>query len=98
MLAALQAHARTLTERSDVDPPTRLGGSPSGLGITGMRERAAYAGGTATVTSAAGRGTRVWVELPWKPSPWTGEIQAREEIAADLGMLDDGPVMGQAVV
>lgn len=34
------------------------------LGLFGMRERAAYAGGSAVVESAPGRGTRVTVELP----------------------------------
>lgn len=34
------------------------------LGLFGMRERALYAGGSATVESGVGRGTRVAVELP----------------------------------
>jgi two-component system, NarL family, sensor histidine kinase NreB len=34
------------------------------LGLFGMRERALYAGGWTSITSTAGRGTRVEVVLP----------------------------------
>ncbi len=35
-----------------------------GLGLAGMRERAGLAGGTITITSAQGKGTRVSLEIP----------------------------------
>ncbi len=37
-----------------------------GLGLLGMRERAALLGGRLTIDSSVGRGTRVHVEVPWK--------------------------------
>jgi signal transduction histidine kinase len=43
-------------------PPRHAPGS--GLGLVGMRERVALVGGTCTVESEPGRGTRVVVELP----------------------------------
>jgi two-component system sensor histidine kinase UhpB len=36
----------------------------SGLGLVGMRERVALVGGTCTVESELGRGTRIIVDLP----------------------------------
>jgi signal transduction histidine kinase len=38
----------------------------SGLGLVGMRERVALVGGTCTIQSAPGQGTRVIIELPVK--------------------------------
>jgi signal transduction histidine kinase len=38
----------------------------SGLGLVGMRERVALVGGTCTVESEPGRGTRIIIELPVK--------------------------------
>ncbi len=38
----------------------------SGLGLVGMRERVALVGGTCTVESEPGRGTRIVIELPAK--------------------------------
>ena len=38
----------------------------SGLGLVGMRERVALVGGTCTVESEPGRGTRIVIELPVK--------------------------------
>jgi len=46
---------------------TRLEGSRNHGGLTGMRERAALLGGTLTVESEPGRGTRVLAELPATP-------------------------------
>ena len=40
-----------------------------GLGLLGMRERAALLGGTLTIDSQVGRGTRVQVEVPWTQTP-----------------------------
>lgn len=40
------------------------GGAARGLGLLGMRERAALIGGTLTVDSEPGKGTRICVELP----------------------------------
>ena len=42
------------------------------LGLFGMRERALYAGGRATIESGPGRGTRVAVELPVAAEPPAG--------------------------
>lgn len=39
------------------------------LGVAGMRERAALAGGELTVTSKQGKGTRVHVSIPMIPNP-----------------------------
>ncbi len=39
-------------------------GGPAGLGLTSMRERAVQAGGTVTITSVPGVGTRVIASLP----------------------------------
>ena len=46
-------------ERVDADP-----GENRGLGLFGMRERAALVGGSLTVESSAGGGTTVFVEVP----------------------------------
>lgn len=47
-------------------PPIRLSGSRS-LGILGMRERAAAAGGTFHIENAGGGGIRIRAELPLRP-------------------------------
>jgi signal transduction histidine kinase len=39
-----------------------------GLGLGGMRERAALIGGTVTISSAEGQGTEVVADLPLMPS------------------------------
>ena len=36
-----------------------------GMGLLGMRERAALLGGTLTIDSTPGRGTRLRAEIPW---------------------------------
>lgn len=43
---------------------SRLRGAPDGLGLIGMRERAAIAGGTLTVSSRPGEGTTVELSFP----------------------------------
>ena len=45
----------------------------SGAGLFGMRERVARCGGTFTIQSRPGRGTRLFVELPLAPRTATGE-------------------------
>lgn len=37
-----------------------------GIGLLGMRERTALLGGTLTIESTPGRGTRLRIEVPWK--------------------------------
>jgi signal transduction histidine kinase len=52
-------------------------GRPSrstGLGLLGMRERAAIAGGTLTVESAPGRGTRIRLLIPLPGAPIPSEV------------------------
>jgi signal transduction histidine kinase len=50
----------------------------AGLGILGMRERAAGLGGTLVIESARGRGTHLLLSLPL----------AAENAAPDLGVLE----------
>ena len=47
----------------------------SGLGLVGMRERVALVGGTCTVESEPGRGTRVIIELPVKEGVERGSVE-----------------------
>lgn len=44
-------------------------GKPMSFGLTGMRQRAALLGGVLAVRSAPGAGTRVILELPFRPVP-----------------------------
>jgi signal transduction histidine kinase len=46
--------------------PEKLGkpGSRSGIGLTGMKERAELLGGTLTIDSKLGRGTKLGIEIP----------------------------------
>ena len=46
------------------DPQTERLGAEEGLGLLGIQERVADAGGTFRIESAPGRGTRLYVELP----------------------------------
>jgi signal transduction histidine kinase len=46
------------------DPPNGRPGAPAGLGILGMRERAARLGGTLAVDTRPGGGTRVRLTVP----------------------------------
>lgn len=41
--------------------------SMRGIGLLGMRERVTLVGGQLTVTSRRGLGTRIRIEVPWKP-------------------------------
>jgi signal transduction histidine kinase len=60
------AHVRLVVEDDGVGLPTTGAGSDDGrgLGLTGMRERAALLSGQMTVTSEAGQGTRIEVIVP----------------------------------
>ncbi len=49
------------------DPDDTQGRDPTHIGIAGMRERAAIAGGTLTIESSAGGGTTVRISLPLAP-------------------------------
>jgi signal transduction histidine kinase len=44
-------------------------GTEPNLGVTGMRERAVYVGGTFSIDSAPGGGTRVRALIPWASPP-----------------------------
>ncbi|MBI4300765.1 MAG: hypothetical protein HY677_06480 [Chloroflexi bacterium] len=52
----------------DVQGFFELANGTQSLGLLGMRERAELLGGTCSVTSAPGRGTRIDVEVPVAPS------------------------------
>ncbi|MDT5269605.1 MAG: hypothetical protein QOH49_1791 [Acidobacteriota bacterium] len=55
------------------DTENMSGAHDNGLGLIGMRERAALFGGTAEVESQPGEGTRVIVRIPTPPRAQTGE-------------------------
>jgi signal transduction histidine kinase len=50
------------------DPLSYAAQAAHGLGLAGMRERAALAGGQADVDSQPGAGTTVTVTIPWSPA------------------------------
>jgi len=50
----------------DADEAFALKDGMRGLGLLGMRERAALLGGTLTVHARVGHGTRVQVAVPWR--------------------------------
>lgn len=50
-----------------------------GLGLLGIRERAAQFGGTALIESAFGSGTRVTVELPARPRTTAADTEPRAD-------------------
>ena len=52
---------------SGFDPDDAQGRDPTHIGIAGMRERAAIAGGTLTIESSGGGGTTVRIALPLLP-------------------------------
>jgi signal transduction histidine kinase len=56
-------------------PPRGSAGPNAGLGILGMRERAARVGGTVTLVSSPGKGTRIGVIIPLAGQ--TGKLSAR---------------------
>ena len=51
------------------DDGTGLNGSPPGVGLTGMRERAAELGGRCTVSANPSGGVRVLAALPLRSAP-----------------------------
>lgn len=67
--------AEVIDDGHGFDPVGLFRTPQAGVGISGMQERAAYAGGTATVASRTGGGTRVRVELPWEGAPWDDEAR-----------------------
>jgi two-component system sensor histidine kinase UhpB len=62
--------------------PSDRAEAPPGLGLIGIRERVSRLGGTLRLESAAGKGTRVTVELP----TWIGAV------VEDGGETDQGIV------
>lgn len=64
----LERNGRILLEISDAGvgfEPAKT--SKEGFGLEGMRKRASLLGGSATIESRPGRGTRVSIDLPLKP-------------------------------
>jgi signal transduction histidine kinase len=59
---------------SEQEPP-----ASAGLGLLGMRERASIAGGSLTVDSAPGKGTRITLRVPLNGTP--AEARQREVTA-----------------
>ena len=47
----------------------RMPSKNTGLGLLGIRERAAIAGGSLVIDSAPGQGTRIALRIPLAPSP-----------------------------
>jgi signal transduction histidine kinase len=60
----LRGNTVTATVKDDGVGLDAVGGLEGGLGLTGMRERAAMLNGTLEVTSVPGKGTAVTVEVP----------------------------------
>jgi signal transduction histidine kinase len=76
-----QVAASVEDDGAGFDLAAREGAHPC-LGLFGMRERALYAGGRATIRSAPGCGTRIDVELPVAPEASAGlAIVARPDSA-----------------
>ena len=61
----------------DATEVERAGGR-AGLGLIGIRERASQLRGTVRLESAAGRGTRLTVELPARACATVNESQTRK--------------------
>ncbi len=59
----------------------RMTSKNTGLGLLGIRERAANAGGSLVIDSAPGRGTRIALRIPLVPSPAATEPN-RNEVTA----------------
>jgi PAS domain S-box-containing protein len=57
----------------DVQTKLAVGSARPGMGVLGMRERVALWGGTFTIQSWPGQGTRLFVELPLSPRLGSGE-------------------------
>ena len=61
---AIAEEARALGIRSSVGCPIVVGGS----GLIGLRDRVEALGGSIQITSPAGEGTMIAVELPLRPA------------------------------
>jgi signal transduction histidine kinase len=75
----------------DVTPSDRAE-APPGLGLIGIRERVSRLGGTLRLESAAGKGTRVTVELP----TWNGAI-VEDGGDTDLGIATAKPALREVL-
>ncbi|MCL2781183.1 MAG: ATP-binding protein [Actinomycetia bacterium] len=70
----IKAHrvVATITDNGrgfDPAAAAQVASSGTGVGTTAMRERAALLGGTATIHSAPGNGTRIKIQVPLPPHP-----------------------------
>jgi signal transduction histidine kinase len=63
-VSLVQRQRRVVLEVSDSGVGFDAAGPPAGLGLASMRERAAQAGGSLTISSAPGKGTRVRLSVP----------------------------------
>jgi signal transduction histidine kinase len=65
LLAEVEDNGRGFT----CDPQGMPARNSTGLGLLGIRERAAIAGGTLEIDSAPGRGTRIALRIPLTEVP-----------------------------
>jgi signal transduction histidine kinase len=75
LLAEVEDNGRGFQVNEQIMPSRSMG-----LGLLGIRERAANAGGTLVIDSAPGRGTRIALRIPLA-RPQSGEPAAREVTA-----------------
>ena len=60
----------------------RMPHQTNGLGLLGIRERAAIAGGSPIIDSAPGQGTRIALRIPHIAAPWLPAQAATNEVTA----------------
>ena len=66
----------------------------SGLGLIGIRERVALVGGTVTIASASGQGTRIAITIPLRWREESGEDHPDAAAAIEPRMAPDALLEG----